>query len=164
VQDNTEEGIVDLDLAVVLNEANFLNLFMKKLTRDRVVPSSPQHLLRYFGKSLVRSRRAIARQQQQSARQPFLAGVEELVYQSARLDVSRKHISDEAVGNSCSSWSARIISSLSMTSTLVGECDRGHQVIGLPARHLPQENRPAKDCTTASLPVLFTTVSFAPPS
>src|ERR1700687_1686176 len=43
--------------------------------------------------------RAVVREQQQSARQPFLAGVEELVYQ-VLLDssVSCQHISDEAVG------------------------------------------------------------------
>jgi hypothetical protein len=42
---------------------------------------------------------AIAREQQQSARQAFFAGVEELVYQ-VRLDsnVSRQHVRDEAVG------------------------------------------------------------------
>ena len=38
VQDNTQEGRIDVDLAVVLDEAQFLNLFMKKLTRERVVP------------------------------------------------------------------------------------------------------------------------------
>ncbi len=43
--------------------------------------------------------RAIAREKQQSARQPFLAGVEELVYEGLfDPDVSRKHIGDEAVG------------------------------------------------------------------
>jgi len=32
---------------------SFLNLFMKKLTRGRVVPIiSARHLLRYFGKNL----------------------------------------------------------------------------------------------------------------
>ena len=43
--------------------------------------------------------RAIAREQQQSARQPFLAGIEELI-DEVLLDshVSRKHVSDEAVG------------------------------------------------------------------
>ena len=45
------------------------------------------------------ARCAIAREQQQSARQAFLAGVEELVYQIRfDSDVSRQHMSDEAVG------------------------------------------------------------------
>jgi hypothetical protein len=38
VQDNTQEGSVDVETAIVLDEAQFLNLFMKKLTRERVVP------------------------------------------------------------------------------------------------------------------------------
>jgi hypothetical protein len=37
VPDNTQ-GIVDVDLAVVFDEAQFLNLFMKNLTRGRVAP------------------------------------------------------------------------------------------------------------------------------
>ena len=42
---------------------------------------------------------AVAREQQQSARQPFLAGVEKLIDQILfDSDVSRQHVSDEAVG------------------------------------------------------------------
>src|SRR5882762_11914853 len=101
VQDNTQEGIVDLDLAVVLDEAQFPELVHEKIDpRPRCANHFRQHLLRYSGKHLLMlALRAIAREQQQSARQPFLAGVEELVDQ-VLLDsyVSRKHISDEAVG------------------------------------------------------------------
>src|SRR6266481_3704221 len=100
VQDNTQEGIVDLDLAVVLDEAQFPELVHDKIDpRPRCANHFRQHLLRYSGKHLLRlALRAIAREQQQSARQPFLAGIEELVDQ-VLLDsyVSRNHISDEAV-------------------------------------------------------------------
>src|SRR6267143_2004657 len=83
VQDNTQEGIVDLDLAVVLDEAQFPELVHEKIDpRPRCANHFRQHLLRYSGKHLLRlALRAIAREQQQSARQPFLAGVEELVDQ-----------------------------------------------------------------------------------
>src|ERR1700687_3302902 len=101
VQDNPQEGIVDVDLAVVLDEAPFPEFVHEKIDPG---PRCANHLrqrpLRYFGKHVLRmALRAIAREQQQSARQPFLAGVEELVYQ-VLLDssVSCQHISDEAVG------------------------------------------------------------------
>src|SRR3981081_1924857 len=101
VQDNTQEGIVDVDLAVVLDEAQFPEFVHEKIDPGpRCANHFRQHLLRYSGKHLLRlALRAIAREQQQSARQPFLAGVEELVDQ-VLLDsyVSRKHVSDEAVG------------------------------------------------------------------
>ncbi len=80
---------------------SFLNLFMKKLTRDRVVPTiSASISCDTLGSGFVRmALRAIAREQQQSARQPFLAGVEKLVDQVLfDPDVSRQHIRDEAVG------------------------------------------------------------------
>ena len=38
MENNAQEGGVDVETAIVLNEAIFLNLFMKKLTRERVVP------------------------------------------------------------------------------------------------------------------------------
>ena len=101
VQDNAQEGIVDVDLAVVLDEAQFPEFVHEKIDPGPCCANHfRQHLLRYSGKHLLRmALRAIAREQQQSARQPFLAGVEELVDQ-VLLDsyVSRKHISDEAVG------------------------------------------------------------------
>src|SRR5229473_3586795 len=101
VQDNPQEGIVDVDLAVVLDKAQSPEFVHEKIDAGpRCANHLGQHLLRYFGKHLLRlASRAIAREQQQSARQPFLAGVEELVDQ-VLLDshVSRKHISDETVG------------------------------------------------------------------
>ena len=101
VQDNTQERIVDVDLAVVLDEAEFPEFVHEKIDpRPRRANHLRQHLLRYFGKYLLRMAwRAIAREQQQSARQAFLGGVEELIYQILLdSDVSRQHIGDEAVG------------------------------------------------------------------
>ena len=67
VQDNTEEGIVDLNLAIVLDEAQFLEFVHEKIDPGpRCANHLRQHLLRYFGKCFVRmARRAIAREQQQ---------------------------------------------------------------------------------------------------
>ena len=39
VQDDAQEGAVDLERAVVLDESELRNLFMKKFTRERVVPT-----------------------------------------------------------------------------------------------------------------------------
>ena len=57
-----------------------LNLFMKKLTRDRVVPTisaraSGEIFDPLFGPSLI----AVARQQQERPRQPLFTGVEEMI-------------------------------------------------------------------------------------
>ena len=38
VHDDGQEGMVDLEAAVVFDETELLELFMKKFTRDRVVP------------------------------------------------------------------------------------------------------------------------------
>src|SRR6266478_2073675 len=101
VKDNTQEGIVDVDLAVVLDESQFPEFVHEKIDpRPRCPDHLRQHLLRHFGKHLLRlALRAIARQQQQGARQPFLARIEQLVDQ-VLFDsyVSRQHIRDEAVG------------------------------------------------------------------
>ncbi len=90
-----------MDLAVVLDEAQFPEFVHEKIDLGpRRANHLRQHLLRYFGQHLLRmALRAIAREQQERARQAFLGRVEELVYQ-VLLDsyVSRKHISDEAVG------------------------------------------------------------------
>src|SRR5882672_9504912 len=83
VEDYTQEGIVDVDLAVVLDKAQFPEFVHEKIDpRPRCANHLRQHLLRYFGEHLLSmARRAIARKQQQSARQLFLAGVKELVDQ-----------------------------------------------------------------------------------
>jgi hypothetical protein len=72
VQDNTQEGIVDAKLAIIFDEAQFSELVHEKIDPwARRADHFRQHLLRYFGKYLLRLvRRAIAGEQQQSARQP----------------------------------------------------------------------------------------------
>jgi hypothetical protein len=55
VQDHTEEGIVDLKSAIVSNEAQFPEFVHEKIDpRARGANHFRQHLLRYFGKHLLR--------------------------------------------------------------------------------------------------------------
>jgi hypothetical protein len=75
VQDDTEEGIVNVKAAIVMNEAE-----VPEFIHEEVDPAARganhlrEHLLRYFGDHLLRLVLfAIARQQQQSTRQAFLA-------------------------------------------------------------------------------------------
>jgi hypothetical protein len=81
VQDNAQEGIVDAKLAIVLDEAQLSEFVHETIDPwARCADHLRQHLLRHFGKHLLRLvRRAISRQQQKRACQPFLAGVKELV-------------------------------------------------------------------------------------
>ena len=83
MQDNTQEGIVDVDLAVVFDETQFPEFVHKKIDPWACCADHlRQQLLRYFKKHLLRlARRAIAREQQQSAGQTLLAGIKELVDQ-----------------------------------------------------------------------------------
>jgi hypothetical protein len=54
VQDNTEEGIVDVDLSVVLDEAQFPEFVHEKIDPGPRCPNHlGQRLLRYFGKHAV---------------------------------------------------------------------------------------------------------------
>ena len=81
---------------------SFLNLFRKKFTRERVVPTiSASVSCEIFGTHADRLvLLAVARQQQQRARQPLLAGVEELIDQVLfDPDVARQHVRDEPVGH-----------------------------------------------------------------
>src|SRR5260370_38947105 len=79
VKDNTQEGIVDVDLAVVLDKAQFPEFVHEKIDAGpRCANYLRQHLLRNFGEHcLMLALCAIAREQQQRARQPFLTVVEE---------------------------------------------------------------------------------------
>jgi len=83
VQDNAEKGIVDFDFAVVFDKTEFPEFVHEKIdTGPRRADHFRKRLLRHFGKNLLRiAMRAIAREQQQGTRQPFLGRVEELVYQ-----------------------------------------------------------------------------------
>ncbi len=54
VQDNTEEGIVDLNLAIVLDEAQFPKFVHKEIDPGTCCSNHlRQHLLRYFGERFV---------------------------------------------------------------------------------------------------------------
>src|ERR1700676_4676212 len=100
VQHHAEEGIVDVDLAVVLDEAQFPEFVHEKINaRARRANHLREHLLRYFGEHLLRlARIAIAREEQQGARQALLAGVEELVDEVfLYADVSCQHMGDKTV-------------------------------------------------------------------
>ena len=78
VQDNTHERTVDVDLPVVFDEAQFPEFVHEEIdSRPRRANHLRQHFLRYFGEHLLRlARPAIAREQQQRARESFLTGVE----------------------------------------------------------------------------------------
>ena len=65
VQDNTEEGIVDLNLAIVFDEAQFPEFVHEEIDPGTCCSNHlRQHLLRYFGERFVwMARRTIAREQ-----------------------------------------------------------------------------------------------------
>jgi hypothetical protein len=65
VQDNTQEGTVDVDLPVVFDEAQSPEFVHEKIhPRACGTNHLRQYLLRYFGKDLLRlPRHAIAREQ-----------------------------------------------------------------------------------------------------
>ena len=100
VQYHAEEGTVDLEPAVVLDEAQFSEFVHEEIDpRPRCPNHLRQHLLRHFGQHLLRlALRTIARQQQQRPRQPLLAGIEQLIDEGFfDADVPRQHVRDKAV-------------------------------------------------------------------
>ena len=101
MRDDTHESTVDMDFTVVFYETELPEFIHEKINPGpRCANHFREHLSRHLGKHLLRlAWRAIAREQQQGMRQPFLAGVEELIYK-VRLDsnISRKHVGDEPVG------------------------------------------------------------------
>ena len=102
MQDNTQEGRVDVEtVIVVLNEAECPEFIHEKVDPGaRCANHFRQHLLRYFGKQLLwLGFLAVASEQQKSAGQSFLARIEKLIDQILLdSDVPRKHIRHEAVG------------------------------------------------------------------
>jgi hypothetical protein len=101
VQDDSEEGIVDVDFSVVLDETQFSKFVHEEIDAGpRSANHLREHLLRHLGEHLFRLVAcAVASEQEQSTGQPFFAGVEELVDQILlNPNVSSEHISDEAVG------------------------------------------------------------------
>ena len=147
---------------------SFLNLFMKKFTRERVVPTiSASISCDILGKHSLRPIfLAIARQQQQRARQPLLARVKQLIDQILfDSDVSRKHVRDEPIGELVFGMKdanhlfffnheyrrGRDRGRRSDPKRLAGEASLAKKIAG------------PKTATTASLPVSFTTESLTPP-
>ena len=82
MQDNAQKRSVDVESAVVFNEAQFSELVHEKIhAGTRCADHLREHLLRNFGEYLLRFVfLAITRQQQQRARKPLLTGVKELIY------------------------------------------------------------------------------------
>jgi hypothetical protein len=83
VQDNTQEGSVDVQPAVVMNEAQLSEFIHEKIDPGASCPDHLcQRLLRNFGDHFVRLvLHAISSEKQQRAGQAFLAGVKELINQ-----------------------------------------------------------------------------------
>src|SRR5712692_2351281 len=83
VQDNTQEGSIDVQAAVVTNETQFPEFVHEKThPRARCANHSRQHLLGNLRKYLLRPVfLAIASEQQKSSRQPLLARIEKLIDQ-----------------------------------------------------------------------------------
>ena len=149
---------------------SFLNLFMKKFTRERVVPTiSASVSCEIFGDDLPRLvLLAVAREQQQRPRQPLLAGVEQLIDQVLLdADVPRQHVRDEAIGE-------RVL--LVQQPTICCFVNHEHGCVGVmavalpmrtgwPARHPSPKKSPGPSiATTASLPAFESTDSLTPPS
>ncbi len=102
MQDNAQQGIIDVNLAVVIfKKTQFPKFVHEKIdSRPRGAHHLRQHLLRDLGEHLRRVVvRAVASEQQQRARQAFLAGIEELVDQVFfGSEISRQNEGDKAVG------------------------------------------------------------------
>jgi hypothetical protein len=78
VQHHTQKRIIDLKAAVIFDEAQLLEFVHEQIdARARGSDHLGQRLLRYFWKhSVMLVLLAVARQQEQGARQPLLRGVE----------------------------------------------------------------------------------------
>ena len=83
MQDDAQQGTVNLKSAVVVNETQFPELVHEEVDSGaRGANHSREHLLRYVRKYFVRFRvLAIASEEQKSPSEPFLAGVEKLIDQ-----------------------------------------------------------------------------------
>jgi hypothetical protein len=101
VEDDAEEGGVDLEAAVVLDEAEFSEFVHEEIDAGAGgADHFGEHFLGNFGEHSLRFIfLAVAGEEQEGASEALLAGVEELVYQVLfDADVSGKHERDEAVG------------------------------------------------------------------
>jgi len=81
VQDDTQERTVDLKAAIVFDEAHFLELVHEKIESGARGPDRfRQRPLRCFWKNSLRLIfLSVASQQQNSASEPFLCSVEQLI-------------------------------------------------------------------------------------
>ena len=131
-----------MDRAFVLDKAQFPEFVHEEVDpRPRRANHLRQHLLRHFRKHLLGiARFAVAREQQQSARQPLLTGVEKLVDQILLdSDVSCQHVRDEAIGE------------------LMFPVEYSNHLIFINDEHDGWRN-------CSSLPLVLTTLSLTPPS
>src|ERR1700674_4719121 len=83
VQDNIQEGSIDVQPAIVTNEAQFPEFVHEKVDSGaRCADHFRQRFLRYFGEQSVDLVFvAVAGEQKKSAGEPFLARIEKLVDQ-----------------------------------------------------------------------------------
>src|SRR5487761_167125 len=102
VQDNREKRTVDVKTAIIFDEAQFPELVHEKIdARARGADHFRKRFLRDLGKHFLGFvLLAIASEQQESASEAFLAGVEKLIDQVLfDANVARKHVGEEAVGD-----------------------------------------------------------------
>jgi len=106
VQNNAEQGTIHMQAvvviaAVIFNEAQLAEFVHEKIhARARGADHFGQHLLGNLWNYALRFViLAVARQKQQRARQPLLAGIEKLVDQIFfNADVASQHLGNEPVG------------------------------------------------------------------
>ena len=122
---------------------------MKKLTRDRVVPTiSDSVSCEIFGDHVARLLLlAVTRQQQQRPRQPLFARVEELIDQILLdADVAGQHVRDEAVGQGMLLCSTFTISLLADHEHVLGVIAIALPIrTGWPARHPSPKKSPGPE-------------------
>jgi len=103
VEDNGEQRVVDVDFAaVVVDEAELAEFVHEEIYAGaRGAYHFGEGFLRNFGQRFLRiAGGTVSREQQQSAREALLAGIEELVDQIFfDADVARQHVSDDRSNN-----------------------------------------------------------------
>ena len=164
-----KSALSTVSVPLYLMNPSFRNLFMKTLTRDRVVPTiSASVSCEIFGSTrrwcaLV----AVACEEEQRARQPFLARVEQLIDEVLLdPDVANEHVRDESIrerGLFVQAPHHRPPSESAARSSAPApsRCPFGD---GCPARHpSPKKSPGASMATIASLPLRDKTDSFTPP-
>ena len=169
VEHDVEQRAVDLQPAVVLDEAQLPELVHEEADRERVVPTiSASVSWLIFGTTALRPAfLAEVGQQQEDPGEPLLAGVEELVHEVFfDPDVPRQQIRRERSENSASSWSARSIAGFGSTTIELSVVAVAVDMrSGWPARHpSPKKSPGPRSAMTACLPCCERTVSLTFPS